>query len=298
MNEGAFRGFEVALHESGVAVITLNEPERLNPMTVGMKRDIVETMTQAQLDDRVRVVVFTGEGRAFCSGDGGPDLGGDSDGRPRSKGEALAPKIADPWSAAAREGRRISAIGTYDGLRALSQSVNMSIRALDKLSIAAINGITVQTGLSLALSCDFRIAAKTARMSSATLRFGLQPDEGGHYLLVQTIGVARTMDFLMRKRVVDGVEAQELGLVHEAVEPEQLMARAMELAHELAQGPQVAMRLLKRSVYNAWEMNMMEAFDDIATKTAISDHHPDAGEGIAAFREKRAPHFNQWLESD
>ena len=298
MNEGAFRGFEVALHDSGVAVITLNEPERLNPMTVGMKRDIVETMTQAQLDDRVRVVVFTGEGRAFCSGDGGPDLGGDGDGRPQSKGEALAPEIADPWSAAAREGRRISAIGTYDGLRALSQSVNMSIRALDKLSIAAINGITVQTGLSLALSCDFRIAAKTARMSSATLRFGLQPDEGGHYLLVQTIGVARTMDFLMRKRVVDGAEAQELGLVHEAVEPEQLMARAMELAHELAQGPQVAMRLLKRSVYNAWEMNMMEAFDDIATKTAISDHHPDAGEGIAAFREKRAPHFNQWLESE
>ena len=298
MNEGAFRGFEVALHDSGVAVITLNEPERLNPMTVGMKRDIVETMTQAQLDDRVRVVVFTGEGRAFCSGDGGPDLGGDGDGRPQSKGEALAPEIADPWSAAAREGRRISAIGTYDGLRALSQSVNMSIRALDKLSIAAINGITVQTGLSLALSCDFRIAAKTARMSSATLRFGLQPDEGGHYLLVQIIGVARTMDFLMRKRVVNGVEAQELGLVHEAVEPEQLMARAMELAHELAQGPQVAMRLLKRSVYNAWEMNMMEAFDDIATKTAISDHHPDAGEGIAAFREKRAPHFNRWLESE
>ena len=102
MDTGAFRGFEVALHDSGIAVITLNEPERLNPMTVGMKRDIVETMTQAQLDDRVRVVVFTGEGRAFCSGDGGPDLGGAGDGRPRSKGEALAPKIADPWSAAAR----------------------------------------------------------------------------------------------------------------------------------------------------------------------------------------------------
>ena len=298
MNEGAFRGFEVALHDPGIAVITLNEPERLNPMTAGMKRDIVETMMQAQLDDRVRVVVFTGEGRAFCSGDGGPELGADAGGQPRSKGEALAPKIVDPWSAAAREGRRVSAIGTYDGLRALSQSVNTSIRALDKLSIAAINGITVQTGLSLALSCDFRIAAKTARMSSATLRFGLQPDEGGHYLLVQTIGVAKTMDFLMRKRVADGVQAQELGLVHEAVEPDQLMDRAMELARELAQGPQVAMRLLKRSVYNAWEMNLAEAFDDIATKTAISDHHPDAGEGIAAFRDKRAPHFNQWLESE
>ncbi|MCH7566744.1 MAG: enoyl-CoA hydratase/isomerase family protein [Nitrospirae bacterium] len=115
------------------------------------------------------------------------------------------------------------AIGKYDALRSLSQSVNLAIRAVDKLSIAAINGITVQTGLSLALSCDFRIAAKTARMSSATLRFGLQPDEGGHYLLVQTIGVVRTMDFLMRNRIVSGEEALELGLVHEVVDAEDLM---------------------------------------------------------------------------
>ena len=179
---------------------------------------------------------------------------------------------------------------------ATQQSVNIAIRSLDKLSIAAINGITIQTGLSLALSCDFRIAASNARLSSATLRFGLQPDEGGHYLLVQLIGVAKTMEFLMRKRVVSAAEALELGLVHEVVEPEQLMDRTMELARELAEGPQVAMRLLKRAVYNAAEQNLLEAFDDIATKTAISDHHPDSREGIAAFREKRRPQFNQWLE--
>lgn len=296
METGNFRGFEIAMHDPGIAVITFNEPDHLNPMTVGMKRDLVETMTQAQVDDGVRVVLFTGEGRAFCSGDGGPYLGGAGSGDGRPKGEALAPKLRDPWSAAARDGKRISAIGTYDALRVLSQSVNIAIRSLDKLSIAAINGITIQTGFSLALSCDFRIAANNARMSSATLRFGLQPDEGGHYLLVQLIGVGRTMEFLMRKRVVSGVEALEMGLVHEAVEPERLMERAMELARELAEGPQVAMRLLKRSVYNAAEMGLAEAFDDIATKTAISDHHPDSREGIAAFREKRPPKFNQWLE--
>jgi 2-(1,2-epoxy-1,2-dihydrophenyl)acetyl-CoA isomerase len=210
------------------------------------------------------------------------------------KGEPLAPPLRDPWRA--RGGKRIEPIGTYDALRALSQSVNLAIRNLDKLSIAAINGITVQTGLSLALSCDFRIATKNARMSSATLRFGLQPDEGGHYLLVQLIGVAKTMEFLMRRRVVSGEEAVELGIVHEAVEAEALMDRAVELARELAEGPQVAMRLLKRSVYNAAEQNMLEAFDDIATKTAISDHHPDSREGIAAFAQKRKPKFNAWLE--
>jgi 2-(1,2-epoxy-1,2-dihydrophenyl)acetyl-CoA isomerase len=294
MDTGKFRGFEIELRDPGIALLTFNQPDDLNPMTVGMKRDLVETMTQAQLDDRVRVVLITGQGRAFCSGDGGPYLGGAREGRPRGQGTALAPKLADPW--AAPGGRRISPIGTYDALRALSQSVNLAVRALDKLSIAAINGITVQTGLSLALACDFRIAASNARLSSATLRFGLQPDEGGHYLLLQTIGLPRTMEFLMRKRVVSAAEALELGLVHEVVEPEQLMPRALALAQELANGPQVAMRLLKRSVYNAAEQNMLEAFDDIATKTAISDHHPDAREGMTAFREKRPPKFNQWLE--
>ena len=294
MITGNFRGFEVSERERGIALVTFNQPDDLNPMTIGMKRDLVELMTQFQLDDSVRVVVFTGEGRAFCSGDGGPYLGGGQPQGERAPRERLAPDINDPWRP--RSGARPGPLGTYDGLRALSQSVNLAIRNLDKLSIAAINGITVQTGLSLALSCDFRIAAKTARLSSATLRFALQPDEGGHYLLVQLLGVARTMDFLMRKRVVTGEEAAALGLVHEAVEAEELMDRALDLARELAEGPQVAMRLLKRAVYNAAEMNLMEAFDDIATKTAISDHHPDAREGIAAFREKRHPKFNAWLE--
>jgi 2-(1,2-epoxy-1,2-dihydrophenyl)acetyl-CoA isomerase len=106
------------------------------------------------------------------------------------------------------------------------------------------------------------------------------------------------MDFLMRKRIIPADEALELGLVHEVVPPEQLMERTMELARELANGPQVAQRLLKRSVYNAAEQTFAHALDDIAAKTAISDHHPDAREGVAAFREKRPPRFNQWLEEE
>ncbi len=133
-------------------------------------------------------------------------------------------------------------------------------------------------------------------MGSGTLRFGFLPDEGGQYLLVQLLGVAKTMDFLMRNRIVSAAEALELGLVHEVAPPEQLMERTMELASELADGPQVAMRLLKRSVYNAAEMTFAHALDDIATKTAISDHHADAREGLMAFREKRKPRFNQPTE--
>ena len=284
MLTGTFRGFEVEMRDPGIAVITFNQPERLNGMTQPMKRDLIETLTQAQMDDGVRVVVVTGSGRAFSAGDDIPGRRATYEGAQQLM-PSIPPGHRDP-------------IGTYEGLRWLSQSLNVTMRNLDKLSIAAINGVAIQTGLSLALSCDFRIASSEARLGSGTVRFGLQPDEGGQYLLVQLMGVAKTMEFLMRGRIVSADEALELGLVHEVVPPEQLMERAMELARELATGPQVAMRLLKRAVYNAAEMNMLEAFDDIATKTAISDHHPDAREGIAAFREKRAPRFNQWLEGE
>ena len=133
-------------------------------------------------------------------------------------------------------------------------------------------------------------------MGSATLRFALLPDEGGQWLLVQHLGVARTMDFLMRKRIVSADEALELGLVHEVTADDDLAAAAMDLARELAEGPQVAMRLLKRSIYSAAEQSFPHALEDIATKTAISDHHADAKAGGRSFRDKQAPRFNEWLD--
>ena len=281
MEQGNFRGFEVAVHEPGIAVTTFNQPERLNGTTQPMKRDLVETLLQAQMDDQVRVVVITGSGRGFCAGD---SLGGPA---PSGEAKALVPDIP---------GGHNNAIGTYEGLRAISQPLNVALRQLDKISIAAINGVAIQTGLSLALACDFRIASTAARLGSATLRFGLLPDEGGQFLLVQVMGVAKTMDFLMRKRIVSAEEALELGLVHEVTAPESLMERSMALARELANGPQVSMRLLKRTIYNAAEMTFAHALDDIAAKTAITDHHPDSREGVAAFREKREPKFNEWIE--
>ena len=282
MDTGNFRGFELAMHDPGIALITFNQPERLNGMTQGLKRDLVETLLQAQMDDSVRVVVFTGSGRAFSAGD-------DITGRPPG-GAAATPRV--PPIAPGHT----NAIGTYEGLRALSQPLNLAVRNLDKLSIAAINGVAIQTGFSLALSCDFRIMSEGARVGSGTLRFGLLPDEGGQYLLVQILGVAGAMDFLMRNRIVNADEALALGLVHEVTAPDALLTRALELARQLADGPQVAMRLLKRSIYNAGELTFAQALDEIAAKTAISDHHPDAREGMRAFREKRAPHFNEWLE--
>ncbi len=282
MQTGKFTGFEVELRDPGIAWICFNTPERLNGLNQAIKRDLVETIIQAQMDNGVRVLVFTGQGRAFCAGD---DISGQT--KP-IEGDALVPPIFHGHD---------SEIGTYEGLRHLSQTVNTSIRNCDKISIAAVNGVAIQTGLTLALACDFRIAVPGVRLGSATLRFGLLPDEGGQYLLVQHMGVAKTLDFLLRQKIIQSEEAYELGLIHELVAKEDLESHVMEFATELAHGPQVSMRFLKRSIYNAYELSWEQSLDEIAAKTAVTDHHPDAREGGTAFREKRPPKFNAWLES-
>lgn len=185
---------------------------------------------------------------------------------------------------------------TNNAMVAFAHEVFDKLGSIDKLTIAAINGPAIQTGLSLALCCDFRIGSTQARLGSATLRFALLPDEGGHALLVQHLGLAQALDFVLRKRIVDADAALRLGLLNEVVAPEALLDTAMALAVELADGPQVAMRMLKRSLYIAAESTFAQALDDIAVRTAVTDHHPDARDGGRSFREKRAPKFNAWLE--
>lgn len=284
MHTGKFRGFEVSLENPGILWITFNTPKRLNGMTTSLKRDLIEILVQAQMENCGRVIVFTGSGRAFCAGD---DLKAYSDGLKSETG--LVPNLSSGHQ---------DAIGTYDGLRMISQKLNKVIRNIDKPTIAAINGIAIQTGFSLALACDFRIANENAELGSATLRFGLLPDEGGQYLLIQYLGLAKTLDFLLRKRIVTATEALNLGLINEIVADNNLINAARDLARELANGPQTAIRLLKRSIYASAELTFEQACDDIATKTAITDHHADAKEGIAAFVEKRPPIFNSMIEKN
>ena len=283
MKTGAFSGFDLTIRDKGIAWFQFNTPERLNGMTTAIKRDLIEAVTQAQMDNDVRVLVFTGTGRAFCAGD---DL------KAYKSAELGGLPLVDPIPPGHE-----NPLSTYDGLRTISQQLNTTVRNIDKLTICAINGVAIQTGFSLALSCDFRIASENARMGSATLRFGLLPDEGGQYLLVRLLGVARAMEFMMRKQIIMADRAMELGLVNQIVPADQLESETMALASELADGPQVSMRLLKKSILNAAELSWEHALDEIASKTAISDHHSDAKEGVAAFHDKREAKFNDWLES-
>ncbi len=278
MIEGSYAGFELRIADPGIAVITFNRPERLNAFNIAMKRDLIEALVQLQYDDRSRTVVFTGSGRAFSSGD--------------DVGRAFADEHwRDARSHQVKKTRKDN-LGTYSSLRTVSQSLTRTVRNLDKITIAAINGAAIQSGFSLALACDFRLTVPNVKLGSATIRMGYMPDEGGHHLLVQMLGVARAKDFLLRSRIVDGPAALALGLVNEVVEPEKLMPRAMELATEFAEGPQTALRLLKQAIDNAADMTFEQAGMDIAVRTAISDHHPDSREGWQAFTGRRKPKFH------
>ena len=134
MDTGKFTGFEVTLQKPGIAWIEFNEPEKLNGMNARKKRDLIETLIQAQMDDAVRVVCFIGQGRGFCAGD---DLSAYTSGG--GNGTGLVPDIHPGHD---------SPMGTYNGLKHISQALNQAIRKLDKITIAAINGVAIQTGLS------------------------------------------------------------------------------------------------------------------------------------------------------
>jgi 2-(1,2-epoxy-1,2-dihydrophenyl)acetyl-CoA isomerase len=281
MLEGDYQGFEVAWQDPGIAVVTFTHPERLNAMGAGTRTDLSAVLRLAQLDDTVRVVVLTGTGRGFVAG---------------VNNRAAAPE--DPTLGPPIPNHQHVPVDLYARLRLHGQDVPRTIRALDKITIAAVNGYAIQLGLSIVLACDFAIAARSAQLGSATLRMGWQPDEGGHWLLVEHLGVKRALEFLLRKEIVPAEEAARLGLVNEVVDDEKLMPHALGLAAELAKGPQVAMRLLKRATYNAAALTFDQAGDDIAAKTAISDFHTDAREGAPAFFEHRPAEFNKWLAGE
>jgi 2-(1,2-epoxy-1,2-dihydrophenyl)acetyl-CoA isomerase len=278
MIEGSYQGFVVEVRDPGVALITFDRPERLNAMSFGTRRDLVEVLGLAQLDDDVRVLVMTGTGRGFVAG-----VNND---RSVAEPPTLVPD---------RPEAQHTPVNLYAQLVHHAQEPVRAIRRLDKLTIAAVNGYAIQLGLSIVLACDFAVAARSAQLGSATLRMGWQPDEGGHWLLVEHLGVKRALEFLMRRRIVSATEAQSLGLVNQVVDDADLLDAALGLATELAGGPQVAMRLLKKAVYNAARLTFDQAGDDIASKTAISDYHTDAVEGSEAFRAKQPATFNKWL---
>lgn len=251
----------------GIARITLNRPHRLNAYTPAMVRELVDAVDLMRRDEAARVLVVTGAGRAFCAGG---DVNAEELARSPFSGHPMAHLLE---------------------MREHFHQLVLSLRRLDKPVIAAVNGPAVAGGLTLALCCDFRVAAESARLGDTAVGLGLLPDEGGAYLFPRAMGVGAALRMTLLSEVYDARRALELGLVTEVVPDAELMPAVERLARRLAEGAPLAIRLAKRMIYKQLEMTLENALEDAALAVQITNPSEDAREGIAAFMEKRKPRF-------
>lgn len=250
----------------GVAVITLNRPERLNALTPSMRQGLLDAVLESERRDDVRAMVLTGTGRGFCSGGDVKAMNqANESGERRDLNEKIAP---------------------------LRDRVVLAMRDVGKPVIAAVNGPAAGAGMNIALACDIRIASTTARFGQTFSRRGLHPDWGGTYFLPRIVGMARACELIWSGRMIDAQEALTLGIVSELAEPDALMPRVMELAGSFAAGPPVAIRLAKRAMYRGMDSNLREALEFETHAQNICSATEDAREGIRAFVEKREPEFS------
>jgi enoyl-CoA hydratase/carnithine racemase len=247
--------------EDGVAVLTLNRPDRLNAWTGEMERAYFAALDECAASDEVRAIVVTGAGRGFCAGADMDDL------------QALG------------EGSREPSL-PHD---ARPQTYPLSI---PKPIIAAINGPCAGIGLVQALMCDLRFAAESAKLTTAFSRRGLIAEHGISWILPRLVGPARALDLLLSGRVVLGQEAAALGLVNRALPGEELLEETVAYARALAVNCSPAsMATMKRQVYFALDRTLPDALADADRLMVESFSGSDFTEGVASFMERREPRF-------
>lgn len=253
--------------EDRIAIVTLNRPEKLNAYSEVMVHEILKALEEARDNDRVRALILTGTGRGFCAGG---DISRDFQYPARYRGHRL------------------------ESLLEMRENMHQLVRFLqrfDKPVVAAVNGAAVAGGLTLALCCDFRIAAESARLGDTSLKFALIPDEGGAYLFPKFMGHEKALKMSLFSEVYPARQAKELGLVTEVVPDDQLMTTARQWANRLADGPPLAIRITKRMMYKQRTMDLDNALEDAALGTLAVNYTDDVKEGIAAFHAKRKPDF-------
>ncbi|WP_413468064.1 enoyl-CoA hydratase [Mycobacterium sp. RTGN4] len=253
------------VRDSGVAVVTLNRPERMNAWGGGLASAFYRCMDLAEADPAVRVIVLTGNGRAFCAGadmgDGGT-IGGASVG------------------------------GETDVTALVGERHPHFVTGMRKPIIAAINGACAGIGLTQALMCDIRFAAAGAKFTTAFARRGLIAEYGISWILPRVVGWGASLDLLLTGRTFFAEEAKELGLVKEVFPPDDLLPRALAYAEDMAvHCAPSAMAVIKRQIYGDALRNVHDTSAAAETLMHESMGRPDFIEGITAFFEKRQPDF-------
>lgn len=250
--------------DAGVATITLNRPDKLNAFTGEMLEDWLAALDACRSSAEVRVIVITGTGRAFTTG-------GDV--------EALG--------AAAQQ----SPASIRDTLVHGTQRLPRKLAEIDKPIIAALNGLATGAGLDIALACDLRFAAESARFAETYARMGLIPGAGGAWLLPRLVGSAKALEMFWSCDWVDAREAERIGLVNKVFADAQLMEQTYAFARRVAQGAPLAVQGIKRLVRAARDQDFGAALELSAAAMTIVRSSADHKEAVAAFRDKRTPLF-------
>jgi len=263
--------------EDGIFTLAFNRPEAMNAMNQAVGNRVRPAIRLAARDPEVRVIVVTGEGRAFCAGGDIRNLG---------KADAMDPLAAkygdDPrWNQMEmRHERLIDSATAWDMLR-----------TMPKPTIAMINGPAVGAGMTPALACDFRICSEAAFFNSGYINMGLSGDIGMTFHLTNVVGPAKAREILFFPRKIDAQEALRMGLVNKVVPAERLREETMAMARELAQGPTLVYGHLKENITAAVEHGALAYFDIEARNFLRCFDTLDHKEAVSAFKEKRKPVF-------
>jgi enoyl-CoA hydratase/carnithine racemase len=260
----------------GIATITLNRPDKLNAWTATMEREVRAAIEAAEDDSAVRVIIFTGAGRGFCAG---ADM-------------SLLGMVASQGVDARVREQALRAGGVREGVRADLQKKYSYFPAVTKPVIAAINGPVVGLGLVIALYCDMRFAADTARFGTAFSRRGLIAEYGLAWLLPRIVGLPNALELLFSARMVDAAEAQRMGLANAVFPQDVFQGKVREYARDLAANVSPrSMRVMKKQVYEAMFQTLAEAFELSEREMLASLQCEDFKEGVAHFVEKRSAAF-------
>jgi enoyl-CoA hydratase/carnithine racemase len=259
--------------EDGVAVVTLNRPDRLNAWTPELQVRYFDLLVECADREDVRAIVVTGAGRGFCAGADMADL------------EAIAGEDSGATNGAADD-----ATGGDPG-RGDPRPVTFPLE-IPKPIIAAINGACAGLGLVFALMCDLRFAAEGAKLTTAFVRRGLIAEHGISWMLPRLVGPATALDLLLSGRIVLGAEAASLGLVNRAVPDGQALDAAVEYARMLArESSPSSMATMKRQVYVDYARGLSETVIEANKLMVESFSGPDMAEGVQSFVERRPPRF-------
>lgn len=245
----------------GVATITLNRPERLNAIDLPTLEELVSVLDRVAESREARCVVLAGAGRAFCAGADQAEMVP----RPAAEWERIVDRYLDPV-------RRIA--------------------GMDQPVITRLHGDAVGGGLGLALACDYRLAARGVRLGAPFVKIGLAGcDMSAGWFLPRLVGLGRATDLMISGRFVDADEGERIGLVTRAVEPADLDAAVAALAAALAASSPRALAFTKRAIRRSLERPMEAEFDYEIFAQVQCLQSEDHREGLAAFRERRAPRF-------